>query len=545
MTNFIGSAAGKLRDKGATVPASSLRIQSSVNGTPRPFGYGQARVAGNLLWDEGIIPDFVPNSTASGKNSGSGGGGKSGAGSGTFIYYTGFIDGLCEGPINSVVQGWENKNSFPISTDSNLGPAFSVFNGAYTQLPWTYLQTNYPQVAQNFRGIAYVADSSLFLGTNSELPNFSFDIRFQICNALVEFDTVPASSAYNITAMYFNWDYGVSTHVFVPYSSPYQIVPDLNPTTRNGLAESINNSTLGSGWYLSNSSNVLYDNGATNGTYGQPFVRVGSSPTQGQYSVVAAATPILTFAAADAGQPIIIIAAALSPGVYYTETITGTTTAGSITVANVLPNTASLAPGQSIISNANIPPGTFIMNVHSGTANGNTTSGTPSVGNLFGNFTIMNGMSVTDSGGAIPSATTVNAFTYPLITAGALAGFTAEDVTFALAFTTTAVLDGTAQLTSVASFAGVGLPATVSSPALPPQDQNIPVISFDSGAGTIQLAYNPSVLSDGAVPITVVTQITGSTVGGSATISNPFESCICVDVRARLRIISVRFHRIR
>jgi hypothetical protein len=48
MTNFFGSQKGAASGKRLT-PAAALRVQSSVNGLPRPFGCGQARIAGNLI----------------------------------------------------------------------------------------------------------------------------------------------------------------------------------------------------------------------------------------------------------------------------------------------------------------------------------------------------------------------------------------------------------------------------------------------------------------------------------------------------------------
>ncbi|HUB95743.1 MAG TPA: hypothetical protein VL993_07495 [Stellaceae bacterium] len=522
MTNFLGSSGARARQARIITPAAALRIQNSVNGIPRPFGYGQARIAGNLGWYGNFVADFVKSATAGGKGgAGGGGGGKSGASSGTYVYYTGFLLLLCEGPIDSIVQGWESKSAFPIASDSTLAPAFAVFDGDYQQLPWSYLQANYPQAAQNFRGLAYVADSQLFLGTNSELPNFTFDVRFNIADALVETGTVPTSGGTAITAQYFNWDYGVLGHFTVPYSSSYQVVPSLNPTVMSGLAEAIDNSTLGDDWFLSDSSGAIWDQGATNGSPGQPLTRVASSltPSTGQYSVTADDTPVFTFAAADAGQPVVVVAAALSPGVCYAETVTGTLSAGSTMVSNVLPSAAGLAPSQRVLSGAGIVPGTFVTSVQSGTATGTLSAGSPIVANVAGNFSTSPGSPVTDAAGAIAPGTTVSALVQASVTVGTSAALTASEVTFNSAFTTKAILDGTAQLSSVAAFGGIAVGAEAYCESY--WSGGIEVVAVNAGAGTVQLATNPAVLSGTAVPVTFVTQFTGAVTSGSAVISAP------------------------
>lgn len=484
-----------------------------MNGLPRPFGYGQSRIAGNIGWYGDLITDFIKNSTGGG--SGGGGGGKSGASSGTFVYYVDFLLLLCEGPIDSVVQGWESKSAFPFGGDSTLGPDFVLFDGDYQQEPWSYLQQNYPQAAQNFRGLAYAADSSIYLGTNSELPNMTFDVRFNIADGLVETATVP-SVTYSVTAQYFNYDYGVLGHFTVPNSSPYLVVPGLNPTILSGLAEGINNSTLGDSWYLSNSSGVIWDIGASNGTPGQPLIRVTGSPSTGEYVVGADDTPEFTFAAADAGQPVIIIAAALSPGVCYATQITGVISKGSNVVSAVSPNLSAVSLSQRVLLGNGIPPGTFVTGLQSGSATGNTASGSTTIGSLAGNFTAIVGQSLFDSAGAIPGNATIVSTSGSTVTAGANSALTATNVTFTVSFPTTGYLDGTAQLTGVASFGGIAIGALASAPGY---IAGIPVVSFNSGAGTVQLASNPSIIT-GQINFTFSTQFSGSVEATSPTISN-------------------------
>src|SRR5690349_21780952 len=87
-------------------PATSLRVQSSVLGGAKAVGWGQTRIAGNLLWYDGFtaIPHTTQSGNAGGKGVVGGGGGKGGGSSSTTYTYTvGVLFGLCEGPISAVL----------------------------------------------------------------------------------------------------------------------------------------------------------------------------------------------------------------------------------------------------------------------------------------------------------------------------------------------------------------------------------------------------------------------------------------------------------
>src|SRR5882672_7294189 len=90
-----------------TPPATSLRIQQSVQGKGRLVGWGQTRVAGNLIW-YGDFTATAVNSGGGGK--GGGGGGKGGSGNTTYQYSAAVAISICEGPISDVFTIWYNKN---------------------------------------------------------------------------------------------------------------------------------------------------------------------------------------------------------------------------------------------------------------------------------------------------------------------------------------------------------------------------------------------------------------------------------------------------
>ena len=75
----MASVFGARRANASTQPATSLRVQSSIEGKAIPIGWGANRLAGNMIW----YGDFQSVATSSG---GSGKGGGGGKGSGQYDY---------------------------------------------------------------------------------------------------------------------------------------------------------------------------------------------------------------------------------------------------------------------------------------------------------------------------------------------------------------------------------------------------------------------------------------------------------------------------
>lgn len=171
--------------------ATSLRIQQSVQGKARLVGWGQTRIAGNLIW----YGDFTatPVNSGGGGKGGSGGGGKGGGGNTTYNYTAAVAISMCEGPISDLFTIWYNKQktTYQIASDpwSQLwgapGTALNLvlFTGTYAQTAWGYLSSLHPTEALNYRGDAYVASGPFQLGDTPELPNFTFEVRFFINTA--------------------------------------------------------------------------------------------------------------------------------------------------------------------------------------------------------------------------------------------------------------------------------------------------------------------------------------------------------------------------
>lgn len=174
-----------------TPPATALRIQTSVLGIPRPIGWGQARLSGNLMWYGDFVAKSVSSSGGKGLGGASSGKGTSG---GTYNYSAAVLIALCEGPIEGVLSVWNNTTE---QTLSDLG--LTAFLGDYAQSAWGYLTSLHPTQALNYRGTASVAAGPLQLGTSQELPNFSFEILFGINSAIPGMpDANPADVLYDL-----------------------------------------------------------------------------------------------------------------------------------------------------------------------------------------------------------------------------------------------------------------------------------------------------------------------------------------------------------
>src|SRR5215831_10780431 len=131
------------------LPATSLRVQQAVAGQARTIGWGQTRIAGNLL--DYIDFEATPQQQGGGGGKGIGGGtgGKGSSGSGTYSYKAAVVIGFAEGPIASIQSVWNNKSKLTWSQASGTaalpygytGTALNLvlFTGDYAQSPWSYM----------------------------------------------------------------------------------------------------------------------------------------------------------------------------------------------------------------------------------------------------------------------------------------------------------------------------------------------------------------------------------------------------------------------
>ncbi len=181
MGSWFGSSSSS--ETAQQQPVTAMRVQTSIQGKPLALLWGQNRIAGNMIW----YGDFTAHPVSSGGSSGgkggvTGGGGKGQQGSVSYTYSASMAMGLCQVPIAGVRACYTNK---AIDFASALG--FEVFQGGYSQAPWGYLSSAHPTQALNYRGLAYVAQAGIDLGSSTELANYSFEVQAQIGNAAVGF----------------------------------------------------------------------------------------------------------------------------------------------------------------------------------------------------------------------------------------------------------------------------------------------------------------------------------------------------------------------
>jgi len=87
-----------------------IRIQGSEYGTSIPIVYGRARLAGNVIWSDGVQPWVTTTPGTSGGKLG-GGGHPAEPPTNNYTYTTNIAIALCEGPVTAGLKRmWENTN---------------------------------------------------------------------------------------------------------------------------------------------------------------------------------------------------------------------------------------------------------------------------------------------------------------------------------------------------------------------------------------------------------------------------------------------------
>lgn len=163
----------------AAAPDTALRIQTSIVGQPIPVGYGQFRVACNLLDYQDFKATAVKAQAAGGKGGAVFGGGKGTSGSSSYTYSAAVVAGICEGPVSSIIQCWNSKTK---QTLASIG--LTAFLGSYSQTAWSYMSSAHPGNALNYRGVTYVAAGPMLLGSSAQLPNLNFEVKSTFSDAI-------------------------------------------------------------------------------------------------------------------------------------------------------------------------------------------------------------------------------------------------------------------------------------------------------------------------------------------------------------------------
>lgn len=144
---------------------AGIQIQTSAYGGAIPIVYGTNRVPANLL----DYDDFtaIPHTTTTRAGKGGGGGTMSNT---TYSYTAMVILGICEGPAG-IGRVWRDKEVGSLS-----GYGLTMFAGARSQAPWSYLTSKHPTKAVGYAGTCLVAHSAMDLGDSATVKNHSFEV---------------------------------------------------------------------------------------------------------------------------------------------------------------------------------------------------------------------------------------------------------------------------------------------------------------------------------------------------------------------------------
>jgi hypothetical protein len=321
-------------------PATSLRVQTALNGQPIAIVHGQQRLPGNLLW----YGNFRHSSSGSSGGKGAITGG--GKGQSSTTYSADIIVGLCDGPIFAVDTIWSGQS---IDTASKLG--LQPVSGWQAPQPWTYIATAFPQYALTYSSLAYVGGANFSLGESPNLPNLNFEVMSAIANAVTETLTVSGAS-YSYNAVNFTLDSSVTEQVTIPAIAPYQVQAQ-NPEAQTHVLVAGGGQIAGAQIPGSSSQGVIDVNGRV-------FSRVTGLPTTGEYAIAQNSSGwIYTFAASDAGLPVTIIDLAVGPSVNYCYPTTASLTAGNPTIV-ISPANVPAGGGQLVLG-PGIAPGTLTI----------------------------------------------------------------------------------------------------------------------------------------------------------------------------------------
>jgi hypothetical protein len=151
----------------------NLSVQDSRYGAGIPIIYGNARVAGNVIWSTNLI-ETKHTDTVGGK------GGGTGVTSKTFTYSVHCAVGICAGPIANISKVWADTTVIYQNGVWNTGlfDSVSLYKGSTDQQPDSFMESilgagNVPAC----RGLAYIVFDNLQLATfGNRLPNLTFEI---------------------------------------------------------------------------------------------------------------------------------------------------------------------------------------------------------------------------------------------------------------------------------------------------------------------------------------------------------------------------------
>lgn len=151
-----------------------LGVQSSTYGKMIPLVYGNARIAGNIIWSRPIKEIATTTTTTQG---GKGGGGGAKSSSTEYSYYATLAIAICAGQVDEVQRAWADAKQL----DLGLG-TYRFYRGTEDQLPDPLIES-YEGLGHTpaYRGLCYVVIEDFPLADyGNRIPNFTFEVKKKI-----------------------------------------------------------------------------------------------------------------------------------------------------------------------------------------------------------------------------------------------------------------------------------------------------------------------------------------------------------------------------
>lgn len=169
---IFGGSRARINQEGPRV--TDLMVQYSTYGKAIPIVYGNARIAGNVIWSRPIQEHITTSTQTSGGGKGGGGGGEVTTTTTSYSYSISLAVAICEGPITEVVRVWADSKPLDFTQGS-----YSLYLGTEDQLPDTYMSSFHaPGMTPAYRGMAYVVIKDFPLADfGNRVPNFTFEVR--------------------------------------------------------------------------------------------------------------------------------------------------------------------------------------------------------------------------------------------------------------------------------------------------------------------------------------------------------------------------------
>lgn len=159
----------------------TFTVNTAEYGTAVPEIYGTTRIGGNIIYYD----DFTAHEHKETHRAGKGGGKQTNI---TYTYSVATIIGLCEGQIAGINRIWKDKEVYNYPAE-DVG--LSLFDGASTQSPWSYVAQHHPDKSLPYNGLAYVA-GVIDLGDSAAMPTYNFEVKGKLLSTGDGIDVNPA-----------------------------------------------------------------------------------------------------------------------------------------------------------------------------------------------------------------------------------------------------------------------------------------------------------------------------------------------------------------